>query len=347
MTRKEYLQHLHRKSPRTLWEAAGSLAVFFGLLGVSVVAWEHGWWPVSVACWVVQGHVGHTNLLAFHETSHYTLHPDRRVNELQGLFVGSVILTPISAYRWVHNQHHLHLGTPRDAEQWPYVDPAAPRWFRRLTALCELALGFIATPVLFLRGVLVAETMPRATKRRLVGEYALVVVTWAAVLGGVAWFGLWEPFLVGYLVPTWLAGNLQSWRKFTEHMGLLGHDVPTTTRTVVDETPVGRLLSATMLHIDYHGPHHEYAKIPHFNLPAATPVVFAEELKDPAGANVFRSYPAAVWDMVKTLGDPRVGSQWVNGGTGFQACADRSTGLEACATGHGIRRPPVGPPQTA
>jgi fatty acid desaturase len=310
MTRKELLQKLHRKSPRPLWEGAVSLAVFFGLLGVSVYAWDRGWWPVSVACWLVQGHIGHTNLLAFHETSHFTLHPSRRVNELHGLVLGSIILTPITAYRWVHNQHHLFLGTAKDAEQWPYVDRSAPRWFRLLTAFGELTLGFLVTPVLFLRGVLAAERMPRSTKRRLVAEYALVAVTWGAVLGAVAWFGVWVPFLIGYLVPTWLAGNLQSWRKFTEHMGMLGHDVPSTTRTVIDETRVGRVLSASLLHIDYHGPHHEYAKIPHFNLPAATPVVFEEELSDPVAGNVYPSYRAAVWDMVKSLGNPRVGSQW-------------------------------------
>ena len=311
MTRKALLQRLHRKSPRPFVEAHAGLAVFFGLMAVSLAAWDRGWWPVSVLCWVVQGHFGHSVLLAFHEASHYTLHPSRRLNELLGVGVGTLILTPLSSYRWVHNQHHLHLGTARDTEMWPFVVPGTPRWKRVLAAIGELVFGFFYTPVVFVRGVLVAENLPRYTARRLVGEYALSAAFWAAALAAIAYFGVWDYFLVGYLVPSMIAGNLQSLRKFTEHMGLLGHDVPTTTRTVIDETLPGRVLSATMLHIDYHGPHHEYAKIPHFNLPEATPVVYEEELKEPAASNVFGSYPAAVWDMVKTLGDPKVGAQWL------------------------------------
>src|SRR3954468_5112025 len=116
MTRKEILQRLHRKSSRTLFESVASVALFFGLMVITLVAWESGYWPVVVIGWLLQAHIGHTNLLAFHEAAHYTLPPSRRLNELQGILLGSVILTPLSAYRWVHNQHHIYLGTQRDAE---------------------------------------------------------------------------------------------------------------------------------------------------------------------------------------------------------------------------------------
>src|SRR5581483_5739731 len=95
----------------------------------------------------------------------------------------------------------------------------------------------------------------RSTARRLAGEYALCVVTWAAILSAVAYFGVWESFLVGYFAPSLIAGNMQTLRQYTEHMGLLGHDVPSTTRTVIDPSWAGRVLSASMLHIDLHGPH--------------------------------------------------------------------------------------------
>lgn len=311
MTRKKYLQQLHRKTGRPFYEAGGWLALFFGLMAVSLLAWDNGYWPASVVCWLVQAHIGHANLLAFHEASHYLLHRDRRLNELQGLVLGSLILTPLSAYRWVHNKHHAHLGTLRDVELWPFVDPSVPRWKRLLTAFALLFLGFFCTPLVFLRGVLVADKMPRSTARRLVGEYALCAVTWAVILGAVAYFGVWEWFAVGYFVPSLIAGNMQTLRQYTEHMGLLGHDVPGTTRTVFDPTLAGRVLSATMLHIDLHGPHHLYSKIPHHNLADATPVVYEEELREPKEANVFRSYAGAFWDMVKSLGNPRVGAQWL------------------------------------
>ena len=62
-----------------------------------------------------------------------------------------------------------------------------------------------------------------------------------------------------------------------------------------------------MLHIDYHGTHHRYAKMPYYNLPEATPAVFEK-----AGGKlpVYTSYRAAMFEMFRTLGDPRIGSQW-------------------------------------
>jgi fatty acid desaturase len=311
MTSKERLQRLHRKSARACFESLGCMVLFLTLMAGSLVTWMHGWWEITILCWLAQAYVGHVNLLAFHEASHYTLHPNRWLNELQGIFLGAVILTPLSSYRWVHNQHHLYLGTTRDCELWPYTDPRSPRWQRLLAAAGELLLGFFYTPVIFLRGVLVAEKMPRPTVRRLVLEYSLCVALWAVLLTVVISLGITEYFIVGYLVPSLISGNLQSARKFTEHMGLLGSDVPSTTRTVVDPSLRGRLLSASMLHIDLHGPHHLHAKIPHFHLPEATPLAYEEALRDPASANVFPTYAAAIWAMLRTLANPRVGSQWL------------------------------------
>lgn len=311
MTRKHLLQSLHRKHLRPTLETAVLLGVFFGLMSVSLAAWDAGFWPVTLVCWLLQAYFGHAILLAFHEASHFVLHPNHRMNEAQGLAIGTLILTPLSAYRWVHNQHHTHLGTERDTELWPFVDPTTPRGWRWASAAGELLVGFFYTPVVFLRGVLVANQMPRHTRRRLVVEYTLVVAFWTATLPAVGFFRVWEQFLVGYLVPSLVAGNLQSLRKFTEHLGLVGHDVPSTTRTVIDPTVFGRVVSATMLHIDLHGPHHLYGKIPHARLPEATALVYEQELLDPATANVFPSYPAAIWAMLKTLSNPRVGSQWL------------------------------------
>jgi fatty acid desaturase len=311
MTRKEILQRLHHKSSRAFFESAIGVALFFGLMLITLLAWVNGWWPAIMIGWLLQAHIGHANLLAFHEASHYTLHPNRRLNELQGIVLGSIILTPLSAYRWVHNQHHIYLGTQRDCELWPFVDPQAPRWRRMLAAAGELLFGYFYTPAIFLRGVLVAERLPRATARRLAVEYALCISFWIVLLTATISFGVTEEFIICYLIPAMLSGNLQSLRKFTEHVGLMGHDVPSTTRTVIDTSLAGRLLSASMLHIDLHGPHHLHAKIPHFRLPEATPLAYEEELCDPESANVYPSYFAAIRAMARTLPNPRVGVQWL------------------------------------
>ena len=80
------------------------------------------------------------------------------------------------------------------------------------------------------------------------------------------------------------------------------------TRTVVDNGWFGWFISESMLHIDYHGTHHRYAKMPYYNLPEATPAVYEK-----AGGNppVYSTYRAAMFEMFRTLGDPRIGSQWL------------------------------------
>jgi len=302
------LRKLHRKGVRTFWQSLSVITLFFVLAGLSLACWYSPFWPLVVVCWAVQAHLGHANLLAFHEASHFLLHPRRLINEAVGLFLGSSILTPLSVYRHVHNLHHLHLGTERDVELWPFVKPAVPRGLRILAAIGELCLGFFYTPVLFLRGVWVSPPRAASAWQRIKREYLLCAVWLGVFFSLLTWFGLWEGFVIGYLVPAMIAGNLQSLRKFTEHLGMLGDDVPTLTRTVVASDWLGRALSHSMLHIDLHGIHHRYAKIPHYRLNQAVPHVYDSRERATA---IMPSYLRAIAEMLGTLADPRVGKQWV------------------------------------
>lgn len=299
---KRLIQELHRKTSSPLLVITLYTTIFIGL---GVIAILYTYWWICVPAWIMQAYIGHALLLGFHETSHYVLHPNRKINELHGIITGTVILTPITAYRWVHNQHHTHLGTKRDTELWPYVDCTIPRWKRISAAIGELFFGFIYTPIIFFRGVSVELSLPKPVMFRLRIEYILILVYWSISIFLITWFGFWFEFIVGYLVGTWGAGNLQSWRKLTEHLGLFGNDVPSNTRTVIDLSALGKLVSASLFHIDLHGPHHKYGKIPCHNLPVATTLVYDGE------PNVYRHYPAAIWDMVKSLVNPRVGYQWI------------------------------------
>ena len=310
MSRKSQLQELHNKSARPFLEANLCTIVYFGLMPVSLWAWTSGLWPITLLCWAIQAHFGHSLLLAFHEASHYVMHPNRRMNESLGIVIGTLAMTPLSAYRWVHNEHHVHLGTERDSELWPFVRTNVSRWQRLTFAFLGLILGFFYTPIIFLRGVLVAEGMSRRVRRRLVAEYALSALFWIVVLANVIYWNVFIEFLVVYLIPGMLAGNLQTLRQFTEHLGLFGQGVAGTTRTVVDQSIFGQLLSTSILHIDLHGPHHLHAKIPHFNLEAATPIVYEHELQEPKLNNIHTSYVQAIGVMLRTLPNPRIGPQW-------------------------------------
>jgi fatty acid desaturase len=144
--------------------------------------------------------------------------------------------------------------------------------------------------------------------RRIYWEYAFNFGCWAGILAVTAYRGWWVELMVALVVPGVISGWLQSIRKFTEHMGMLDSTVLRGSRTVVDNGWIGWMFSESMLHIDYHGTHHRYAKIPYYNLPEATPAVYAQ-----AGDQMplFSTYWEAMLDMFRTLGDPRIGSQWL------------------------------------
>lgn len=274
----------------------------------AVTTWNAGWWPLTVVCWAFCAHVGHSKLIAFHEASHGTLNPRWRLNEFQGILLGTTILVPLSVYRLVHGRHHAYTSTEKDLEFWPFVNPETSRWKRIAAAVGELVFGFFYTPVVFLHGVLVAKRIPPAQVRRIVMEYALIVVMWATLIYVLQTRGWWQPFLIGYFVQALIAGNLQSIRKFTEHVGLTGNSILTNTRTVVDKRLLGEALSRSMLRIDYHGTHHRYAKVPYYHLPAATPYVYDGRTEC---LPLFTSYGSAMLDMARSLGNPRVGGQWL------------------------------------
>lgn len=309
-TLREMLPRWHRNDRGKHYIHQLATLFHIATMVAAIATWNAGWWPLTIVCWCVCAHVGHSKLIAFHEASHGTLHPRWRANEFIGILLGSTIFVPLSVYRFVHGQHHAYIGTEHDLELWPFVNPEVSRGKRIAAAIGELVFGFFYTPIVFLHGVLAARRIPLAQLRRIQWEYAVCLVNWSLVLATIAYFDWWQPFFIGYVVQALLAGNLQSLRKFTEHLGLLGDSILTTTRTVVDPTLFGDGLSRSMLRIDYHGTHHRYAKVPYYHLPAATPYVYDGRVEC---VPIFPTYWAAMCDMFRTLGNPRVGVQWRRG----------------------------------
>ncbi len=298
--------HRHDRSPVLKNHLDTAAFLLCGVL--AVVTWQAGWWPLTVAFWLLGGHFGHIKPLMFHDASHGTLHPTPWRNELLGMLIGWAMFVPLSVYRYAHALHHAAMSTAKDPELWPFTVPGTPRWVRVPLAIVEILCGVVYTPLLFLRSVLVAEKLPPKQKRLIVLEYIATAVLWTGLLTIIHMNGWWTYFLVGYAAPVTVSGMFQTLNKYTQHMGLLGHCVLSGTRTVVDRRPAGKAFSYSIQHNDYHGTHHRYAKIPYYNLPTATPYVYQGD--QPAGP-IFHSYLSALWDMVKTLGDPKVGGQWL------------------------------------
>ena len=116
-------------------------------------------------------------------------------------------------------------------------------------------------------------------------------LVWAALLYSAA--GRWLTFKIG--------------RPPIEHVGLTGSTVKSSTRSIVSEGRLDRLLAFTLLREPHHGVHRQRAGLPHAELPQhASSLV-------PTTPEEQRPYPScrcALLDLLRRLADPRVGAQW-------------------------------------
>jgi fatty acid desaturase len=296
----------HEVSSVTFQTLVFLLALTEIAIGASVWA---GWLWLSVPLALVAAHLMHGLLIGYHEASHGLLRKSRRLNEFDGVLIGIFSFLPFSLYRVVHQMHHMHLATEKDTELWPFVLTRAPRWARRMAAFFELTFGLFYSPLIFLRVFVHRKSLVRSRKvrRRIWLELGLTLLAWTIILTAVAYWDVWKYFLWLYLVPGMIAANLQSWRKYIEHLGLTGNTVNSSTRSIVPRSWLGRVFAHTLLHEPYHGVHHENAGLPHRVLPQFTSVLIP---KSPGERVPFISYRQALPDVIRSLGNPRVGAQW-------------------------------------
>lgn len=297
--------------PHWVLRGAFQLLVFALVLTEAMLALtvQRGLIWLAVPLVLVTSHLMHGMLIGLHEAVHSLLRRSRRFNDFDGLVIGTFSLMSFTLYRVVHQTHHAYLATERDCELWPFSHTTVPRWRRCLAAFCELNFGLFFTPFVFLRAFLLSSSPVRSkrVRRRIWAELALTVVAWTFTLWAIATFGLWKYFLWMYLAPALLAANLQSWRKYIEHVGMTGDTANSSTRSIVAKSWLGRLVAFTLLHEPFHGVHHQRAGLPHSVLPQ-----HVEKLqpKKPGERTPYPSYRYALIDLMRCLADPRVGSQW-------------------------------------
>jgi len=284
----------------------------FGLVLAEValaVAVHSGLIWLAVPLVLVVSHLMHGVLIGLHEAAHGLLRKNRGFNEFDGVVIGTLSFMSFSLYRVVHQTHHAYLTTERDYEFWPLSQPSVPRWTRRLAAFFELNFGLFYSPFVFLRAFLCSPSPVRSkrVRQRIWAELALSIVTWILIVSAIAAFDLWKYFIWLYLAPALLAANLQSWRKYIEHVGMTGDTVNSSTRSIVAKSWLGRLVAFTLLHEPFHGVHHQRAGLPHSVLPQ-----HVEKLqpKKPGERTPYPSYRYALVELIRCLADPRVGPQW-------------------------------------
>jgi len=285
-----------------------SLLFFFtqAALGFAV---HRGWYWLAVPLVLLAAHFMHGILIGFHEASHGMLRRNRFINDLDGIVIGAFSFLSFTLFRVVHQTHHAYLATERDLEMWPLVQTRVPRWLRCVAAFLELNAGMIFTPLIFLRAFLSPDSPVRSrrVRRRVWAEFALCALLWTGILWAVNHWQVWNYFLWIFLAPAWIAANLQSWRKYIEHVGMMGSTMNGATRNIVAEDWLGRAVALTLLHEPCHGVHHSCAGVPHSELPQRVSVLVP---KTPEERPPFPSYRHALIHLVHSLGNPRAGAQW-------------------------------------
>jgi fatty acid desaturase len=281
------------------------------LNSLAVVALALGWpsshWAVQSVLTALAAYTFLCFTSCFHETSHQTVCSSRSFSVWLGRIIGTMILVPYTTYRESHIRHHAYLNKPSDWELWPYSDPNTSLWFRRIFCWLEFPLGFLTTP--FAYGRLYFHKQGPLTDpkiRRTIGfEYLAMAATWTTLLGVVAWGGWWIPFLRAWVVPHWIASVLQTFRKFTEHLGMKSYDPLLGARTVMGPSLWTRIACYFNFDIFLHGPHHRH--------PRASTHELCGKMTDYQRSNpkveypVFSTYRAAIRHMLPAILNPGVG----------------------------------------
>ncbi|MDB6075426.1 MAG: fatty acid desaturase, partial [Verrucomicrobiaceae bacterium] len=194
-------------------------ALTFTNVAMIAALYHNNYW-LAVPLALIASHFMHGLLIGFHEASHGMLRQNRTFNNFDGVLIGILSFMSFTLYRASHQTHHMHLATEKDEELWPFTDTKSPRWVRVFAAFLELNAGLFFTPYLFMRSFFRKDSPIRAKKvrRRIWNELLLMVLFWTTVVSVVAWFGLWKYLIWMHFIPGFIAGNLQSWRKYIEHV---------------------------------------------------------------------------------------------------------------------------------
>jgi fatty acid desaturase len=199
----------------------------------------------------------------FHETAHQTLTKWRWLDITLGRILGTLMYVPYTVYRESHVRHHAYVNRPNDWELWPYSNPNCSRAFRRVFAVFDIVLGFIASPYIYSR-IFFHPDSPlkrRAMRRTVWFEYFAIILFWGLVFGKLTYTHTWLGYVKVWLVPHMIAGVMQTMRKLTEHLGMASYDPMLGTRTVVGNNWITRFGSFVNFDIFIHGPHHRHPRL--------------------------------------------------------------------------------------
>ncbi len=249
------------------------LALAYVALDVSVL--------LTLAIGVVAGGFLMRTFIVFHDCTHGSFTPSRRLNTWIGRICGLLVLTP---FRWWRRSHAVHHGTAGDLDRRGTGDiltlttaeyRALPRWGRLRYRLLRspfvlFGLGWMLIFVLAQR-VVSPKARPEIRNSVLATNVCLVlVVAGACLLVG------WREYLLLQVPPVFVAGSVGIWFFYVNHQFEDTYWQRSGEWSYADAALAGSsylnlpgLLRFFSGNIGYHHVHHLSPRIPNYNLRAA------------------------------------------------------------------------------
>ncbi len=275
---KELVQRLSQVSARrSAWSVLQEFIVLGALVAAALYSWT--WWTV-VPCVILIGTRQHALFVLAHESAHYRLFEQRRLNDLVGRLCATLQGLSMRTYRVIHRLHHNNLYTELDPDT--ALHGGYPRGKAYLVGkLLKDLTGFTAwkTYAYFLGGAPALNTQTNVAIRPLDDTSSklrdearhdrnAVILFHLSFLIFFAWHGFLLQYLVLWILP--LATVVQAilrLRAIAEHGATTDFSSPlTAARTNVVPGWLGWLIFPH--NVNYHIEHHLYASVPQYNLPA-------------------------------------------------------------------------------
>ncbi len=281
--------YAHSDNSRAVAELVVTLTLFFSGLGIAIATF--GNWPLVAACVLLASAMGLRIYIILHDCMHGSFFSSKKWNDLVGVLLSPIALTPFRATQYIHNQHHTHVSdldrrdtfeiqvmTKREWERAGARDRLLYRMYRNPVTLILVGpfLFFILVRRVPLCGFRISVTDLVLHNALLAGfVYAIWLV--AGLPGILVWLAAAYFACVGGALISYVVHNFE-----TVHWGTKPElDFET---AALDGSAVldwGWLFDLLSLNIGYHDLHHLNARIPGYRLKAAHADLEAQGLLTP------------------------------------------------------------------
>jgi len=275
---KELVQRLTRRSGwRATLPILEDLAVIALAAAVALAYWFS--LPITILCVLIIGVKQHALFVIAHDSAHYLLYENRKLNDLVGRACATLQGLSMCTYRVIHRLHHNNLYGELDPDTALHGGYPRGRSYLIKKLLKDLS-GVTAwkTYAYFLGGAPGLNTKTNIALRPLddtseklrsdaLSDRNLVIVFHVIALGAAAWSGYLLQYLVLWILPlVTVVQAILRLRAIAEHGATTDFSSPlTAARTNLAPAWLEWLIFPH--HVNYHIEHHLYASVPHYNLP--------------------------------------------------------------------------------